>query len=161
MIIELTRGQFAVIDDEDWPTVQGYKWTANGSHGSFYAMARFKVDVLMHRLLLGEDNPKILVDHADNDSLNNRRDNLRRCTHAENMRNSKVRSHSKSGVKNVSFTKVNGSMQWVATVRLDGKRHRRAFKTIEEAEAHAIALRATLHGAFAAPLRITPSERKA
>lgn len=164
MLIELSRGLTTEIDDADWPIVAQYKWKANKARGSFYAISRYSIDgvrkhVLMHRLLLGVFDRNVLVDHKDNNSLNNRRSNLRTCTHAENMRNSKVRAHSKSGVKNVSYIKVNGVMRWVATVRLNGKRHRKSFWNIEDATACAIAMRERLHGDFAAPLGVTTSKR--
>ncbi len=40
----------------------------------------------MHRAIMGVTDPKVEVDHRDNDGLHNRRENLRLCTHKENMR---------------------------------------------------------------------------
>jgi hypothetical protein len=48
---------------------------------------------LLHRWLLGLIDRKIEVDHIDNDGLNNRRSNLRTCTHKENMRFRKPAQH--------------------------------------------------------------------
>lgn len=146
-----------VIDDADWDLVKGYRWTAHraGSDNYFYAIHHWEQDgvrkhVLLHRLILGLTDRKILVDHKDGDGLNNRRDNLRICTHAENMRNSKLRCHSRSGIKGVSLQSVGGGLtRWKARVTVDGKRFQKWFTSPEEAETWAIGKRAELHGDFA------------
>ncbi len=85
--IPLTRGQFALVDDEDLPLVLGQRWYANrSSTGQYYAINGQRLG--MHRLIT--NCPKGLeVDHINHDTLDNRRSNLRVCTHKENMRNGK------------------------------------------------------------------------
>ena len=60
------------------------------------------------------------VDHIDHNTINDSINNLRVCTHAENMQN-RIRpaSHNKSGYLGVSFCKSTG--RWRATVNVDGK----------------------------------------
>jgi hypothetical protein len=154
MEIELTRGFKAIIDDDDFDLVRAFKWRAhNGGSGMTYAGRTVAVGkkmtcVLMHRFITGA-KPGQLVDHKDGNTMNNRRDNLRICTHAENMRNSKVRKHSQSGVRNVRQEIKNGTTSFRAKVQVDGKVHRKLFKTASEAEAWAKELRFRLHGEFA------------
>jgi hypothetical protein len=94
--IALTRGYFAVVDDEDYHLVADKKWTAvvyNRCH-RVYATHYFRDDggkvraIAMHRLLV-KVAPGMVVDHINGDALDNRRENLRICTTAENLRNRK------------------------------------------------------------------------
>lgn len=45
----------------------------------------------LHRYLMDESNPKILIDHEDNNPFNNRLNNLRRTDHKGNSQNTKKR----------------------------------------------------------------------
>jgi hypothetical protein len=106
--IELTRGLFAIVDDIDYPLVAPFNWYAHSAHHTWYAVSRTsrKEDhkvFRMHRFLLGITDPLIKVDHRDHDGLNNRRENLRSCTNAENIRNSRLFIRSTSGFKGVSW----------------------------------------------------------
>ena len=65
---------------------------------------------LAHRLAfvcMGMQCPEH-VDHADGDSDNNAFFNLRACTMMQNAQNSKVRTTSKTGIKNVHMHKATG-----------------------------------------------------
>lgn len=57
------------------------------------------------------------IDHINGIRSDNRIENLRLATHAQNMRNQKLRSDNKSGVKGVF---MRGS-RWVARIRINGK----------------------------------------
>jgi len=76
---------FAEVDDEDWPLIRRYTWSATRRRKKLYV--RGYVDgrlVLLHRFLMGEP-PGLLVDHRNGDTLNNRRSsNLRVCTVQQN-----------------------------------------------------------------------------
>lgn len=101
-----------------------------------------------HRLIYMMINgtmPKI-VDHIDGNPSNNRIENLRCATHAENTWNSKRAKNNSSGFKGVQKHKD----KWVAIVIFHGKRHRLGvFKdAIEAAKAVSLA-RIELHGEFA------------
>ena len=91
--IMLTQGKVAIIDNKDLELVSQYKWYFMGCG---YAATRpwnkktkTYSTIYMHRLLMG--NPKDKVDHINQNSLDNRRKNLRICSHAENIRNGKDR----------------------------------------------------------------------
>ena len=59
------------------------------------------------------------VDHIDGDKTNNRIENLRPCTHAQNAQNRPAQKNSKSGVKNVVWSNVR--KKWVVYVKVNGK----------------------------------------
>jgi len=78
--------------------------------------------------------PSTVVDHIDNDKLNNRISNLRLATHSQNCANQKRRITNKSGFKGVSLK--TGLDRWQAVFRREGKNHYLgSFKTKEEAYA--------------------------
>lgn len=153
---------FATIDAADAALVEPYawriQWRPDGSPGAVRACG--SAYIALHRLLL--DPPKgLVVDHRDGDVLNNTRANLRVCTNAENSRNSKLRAHSSSGLRNVQWRdKGGGRMSWRATVIAHGKAYRKWFGPSDQAKLAASewakAMRIKLHGEFA----YLPGEKK-
>lgn len=59
------------------------------------------------------------VDHADRDESNDRIDNLRPCTRAQNRHNAKVNSNNYAGIKGVRF-RIDCE-KWQARIHVDGK----------------------------------------
>ncbi len=79
-----------LIDKEDYKVFLQYNWSIlkpkNSNHTYLYA-GKPKTDkvVLFHRLVMGVEGTKNTVDHINSDTLDNRKKNLRICTHKENM----------------------------------------------------------------------------
>lgn len=100
-LIPLTKGRFATVDDEDYQWLNQWKWHCE-SLG--YAVRRYTLNdykiVRMHRLIM--NTPKGMeCDHINGNKLDNRKVNLRNCSHQENARNQhkyKVRSSKYKGV---------------------------------------------------------------
>ena len=88
-----------------------------------------------------------MVDHIDNDSLNNRIENLRPATKQSNAWNSKLRSDNKTGVKGVTRT-ANG--RYRARVKDINRTylHVGYFASAEEAKSALQHIRQNLHGEF-------------
>ena len=84
------------------------------------------------------------LDHIDHDKTNNRIENLRECTHAQNIQNSR-RKVGASGVRGVRFH--NG--MWEARVEYCGVRDCKYFLAMDAAIAWVKARRAEMHGEFA------------
>ena len=105
MEIQLTKGKYTQIDDEDFYLIEGIKWQCRNNRGcGFYASATRVIDgkktsILMHRVILGINDKNINVDHIDGDGLNNHRYNLRLATDSQNNCNSKARKTAKSKYK--------------------------------------------------------------
>jgi len=115
--IPLTQGKYALVDDEDYMLVSQYKWYAHKERNTWYACCdiyftpKYKKCLRMHRLILGLGwFDKRQGDHVDHNGLNNRRFNLRICTHQQNLQNRK-------GVKGVYYHKK----AWMAIIGINGK----------------------------------------
>lgn len=78
---------------------------------------------LAHRLImameLGRDPGEI--DHINGDKSDNRPENLREVSHAENMANQSCRADNLSGTPGVHFSKLKG--KWQASIGRLGKQH--------------------------------------
>lgn len=115
--IPLTQGKYAVINIEDLPEIGKYRWNAK-SAGAYARLPQTEGGGLaaMHRKIM---NPPegMCVDHKDRNTLNNKRENLRVCSHAENMRNVKP-IKSASGLKGVQRQNT----KWVANIVINGKK---------------------------------------
>jgi len=137
--ITLTKGLKAQIDDADYDLISVYKWFVYKSRNTFYASTYInKKQVLMHRLIMNVTDPKILIDHIDQNGINNQRDNLRRCTQAENYCNRRIPKHKKYttylGVILDKRYLNNGAKKWRARIRKNGKAyHLGSFHTDKEA----------------------------
>jgi hypothetical protein len=88
------------------------------------------------------------VDHINGNPLDNRKCNLRICSHCDNTKNVGFNKSNKCGYKGVYFAKW--ANQYRAEIQCDGKRVKLGyFRTAEEAyKAYCDAAR-ELHGAFA------------
>lgn len=95
-----THGHFTcLVDTVDLPMISKYSWCINKESTYFYCRSSSKPKVKMHNLIM---NTKP-VDHINHNTLDNRRSNLRHCTHTENMRNSKRQNNNSSGYKGVTY----------------------------------------------------------
>jgi hypothetical protein len=118
-LIPLTKGKFAMVDDEDFVEFSCFKWRAQPDRTrAFYVVRNVgRKSFLLHREIMSA--PKgYVVDHINHDTLDNRRGNLRICTYSQNgfSRNS-LNKDNTSGVRGVSFYKN----RWVASAKYGGK----------------------------------------
>jgi hypothetical protein len=116
--IQLTQGQFALIDEEDFERLSKFSWIASFTPlmNGFYAK-RWN-GIYMHREVMGVDG-KLVVDHVNHNILDNRKSNLRVITHQQNMFNRKLHRNNSSGVAGVSFVPRRNS--WEVRISIDGK----------------------------------------
>ena len=77
-------GKYAEVDAEDYVRLNRYKWFLRNT----YAVALVdNCTVRMHRMVMNEDDPRVVIDHANRNRLDNRSENLRRMTPIENANN--------------------------------------------------------------------------
>lgn len=109
--IPLSQGKVALVDDEDFDRLMAMgKWHCNDGYGKITLNYR-KPDgtrgakkIWMHRAVLNAP-PGKFVDHISGSRLDNRKANLRFCSHNENQRNSGPQKNNTSGYKGVSWHK--------------------------------------------------------
>lgn len=144
-IIQLTKGQYAIIDAADYPLVRGRKWHSewNSHTQSYYAKSskygglvdgkKKIITTRMHRLILGLTDWHITADHINPAAtLDNRRYNLREATRTQNRRNSRIQKNNTSGFKGVYKSRF--GKPWYAMICVDRKLIKLgSFDTIEEA----------------------------
>ena len=118
--IPLTKGKVAIVDAADYEWLSRYKWhVEEPGPGRFYASRATpgRGRIGMHRAIMNP--PKgMVVDHIDCNGLNNRRSNLRICTHAQNCANRRPLPGAASPYKGV-WTRGNG--KFTAQVGYRGK----------------------------------------
>jgi hypothetical protein len=120
-----------------------------GKRGYKY-LSIYKKKYYVHRViwLMKYGSLPKYIDHIDGNPLNNRIENLRACTLAENSCNAKTRSDNTSGTKGVYWFKP--KQKWRARISLNKKDyHIGYFNTKEEAEIAVIAARTKIHQEFA------------
>lgn len=102
--ITLTQDKVALVDDCDYDELAGYSWSTITTHNNKQYAIRVQkikggskrgkqVSHRMHRVIWQLHNKKIPkgmeIDHINGDGLDNRSENLRLCTRAQNCYNSK------------------------------------------------------------------------
>jgi hypothetical protein len=124
--IELTQGKTATVSAEDFDYINQWKWSYD-AHNDCAVRSQFirrdgkkqiSRTILMHSLIMGTPKGKD-TDHINGDRLDNRRHNLRICTHKENQRNMGLSKANKSGYKGVSWD--NKYSKWVTRIRTSEK----------------------------------------
>lgn len=92
--------------------------------------------------------PDADIDHINGNTSDNRIENLRLATHAENMRNRRMPKTNTSGVKGVYWDRE--KRKWRAGLRFDGKNKNLGyFSDLSVAEKAVCKARESLHKAFA------------
>ncbi len=154
--IPLTRGQAAIVIDADFARLVVFQWHAHRARGrrtqargQFYA-ARI-VDRsrrrFMHQDVIGERDG-YQIDHANGDTLDNRRCNLRFATRSQNQMN-KPPAGGTSAFKGV-YRLRSGPRPWRACIRVGGRRLHLGLFAREEDAARAYDAAARQHfGEFA------------
>ena len=103
--IKLTQGKFALVDDEDFEKFNKIKWFCNGmgyACRSLHPNTSSCKSIYLHKEIM--NNPlNMEVDHINGNPLDNRKINLRKCSHQENGRNLKISKRNTIGYKGLYF----------------------------------------------------------
>ncbi len=119
-------GRYTIVEPTDYYWLNNFHWYAEGQDIHIYAVRNIiKAGCKSRSMRLSReimDAPEgLLVDHRNNDTLDNRRANLRLATHSQNMQNrGKWRIKASSRFVGVSFDKE--YKLWRAYIRYERKR---------------------------------------
>ena len=137
-----------IIDTEDWDKIKEHRWhlCSRGSSNSTYPYVqasiphpggrwryytwqgkekrrRQQTGIYLHHLIIGKPQKGKVIDHINHDGirtgLDNRKDNLREVTVAQNQQNSRSSINSSSQYKGVGWHKANN--KWCAYISHKGK----------------------------------------
>lgn len=145
--IKLTRGQYAIVDPQDYDWLIQCKWHANGRQGDILYAVNSKLQ-RMHRLIM-KASKGMVVDHINGNGLDNRRANLRLATYTQNSWNSRHgMGQGTSRYKGVNWSRRN--RKWEAVISLNGRRKCLGYFRDEKEAARAFDKAAKKHrGQFA------------
>lgn len=139
LFCKVQRGNRKVGEAVGFPTHDG-RYMMVGIDGKRYFFHR-----VMYALYHKVDPGDLEIDHRDRDTFDNRAENLRLATRAQNVQNS--RGHRK-GLKGAYRNSGTGPA-WVSTIQVNKARHfLGCFDTEEEAHAAYVEASATYHGKF-------------
>lgn len=125
----------AIIDTKDLEKVSGYKYkwciSYHKSIDGYYVKATRYIGIvdgvpksrptLLHRYILEDEiDETIHVDHINNNTLDNRRENFRKTNNLNNTKNrGNKNSNNTSGYRNVSW--LNSCKAWCVQLQINGK----------------------------------------
>lgn len=106
-VIELTKGQVAIVDDEDFERIAQWRWHVSKKGYVTRSVAFYDGDKRRNRTIymaleILPAKPGHTVDHRNGNKLDNRRLNLRHATSGQQAYNRKIRRESSTGFKGVS-----------------------------------------------------------
>lgn len=125
-VIPLNRGYSAIVDDEDYSLVSQFHWHALVKPNRVCAALSKNHEkqfgtIYMHRILM-KPPKNMVVDHINHDALDNRRCNLRVCTHSQNHANQRKRKKNSSRFKGVRYSHYQqGKKRWEALIGWKGR----------------------------------------
>lgn len=104
-----TNNEIFLFDKDDFDLIKSHTW--HKTKRGYIATNINRKLIPMHKLIL---NSNAEIDHRNRDKTDNRRFNLRECTHKQNMSNMPKFKTNKSGYKGVSYCKKSG--KWLAQI---------------------------------------------
>jgi hypothetical protein len=124
--INLTKNLVVLVDDTDEVALKQWRWRAQEYRGKQYAIRTLwrdgrRIDISMHREILGLTDLAMEGDHKNGNGLDNRRENLRVVTHNQQNQNKAGYRNSKTGIRGISWDDTWRAKPWRARVKLNGK----------------------------------------
>lgn len=118
--IPLTKGKEAIVDDDMFSFLMQWRWYCSTTNRAVRTEGDGKNQktIFMHRVIMNTP-PGMETDHQSLNTLDNRRENLRNCTRAQNSANKNRYSTNTSGFKGVSWSK--NMKKWKAQITVNYK----------------------------------------
>lgn len=155
--VPLSKGREAIVDDDDYARVSGFRWYATSGTPDtprYAARKRPARDpgprvIYLHRELLNAPSG-LEVDHINGNTFDNRRCNLRLCSNYGTSRNRRKSAGHSSVHKGVYWHR--GARKWAAVIHVnDRARHLGLFSDESHAARVYDAAARTHFGEFARP----------
>ena len=129
--VRVTKGMTAYVDIPDHEDVKAFIWYASlhCTGGDVKAIQRNVVrgqgkrgTEMLHRHICGlKFGDALCVDHINHNPLDNRRDNLRACTHQQNTLNRTNYKNTPTRLKGITWNK--SRKKWASQLRAHGRQH--------------------------------------
>ena len=137
MVIERRIGNQTLVlaSPEDVPKFEKFRWTIDGGGYAVTDVVKNGIAafVQMHVMVL-RDADHLETDHVNGNRCDNRRNNLRLCTHQQNTWNTKLRENTEVPFKGVSLRKDKTAKRYRANLVMDGRKFELgSYLTAEEA----------------------------
>jgi hypothetical protein len=116
--IATNTGNEFYIDIDDYNKIKKYSWYEN-EDGYLMSRINYKL-VRLHRFIMNVKDSKMLVDHINHDTLDNRKINLRIVTRSQNNMNKGLSSNNDSGIAGVRWDE--NRMKWTAYITINYNR---------------------------------------
>lgn len=131
-ILMTCKGNDVLLDEEDYIRFKNFRIFELQRYPSIYIWENGKRKTYaLHRLILDAQKGE-MVDHRNQDRLDNRRENLRKCTATQNSANMKLSTLNTTGFKGVTYKKDFGKYR--ACIRINKiSKHLGYFTTAKEA----------------------------
>ena len=144
-LVPLTQGKFAIVDAADFARINKHNWCYIDSKKQRGGYARRRASkklgehgsmISMHYQVLNlKPRPGVTIDHKNNNTLDNRKRNLRLANAMQQAQNKRTRSDTKHArLKGVSRVRDRNGIPkyWVASVQFNGvRKHLGVFKTAQ------------------------------
>lgn len=118
-IIKITKGKEVLVDDEDFEYLNQFKWYFNGRYALHTTGGRKNPKKIRMHVLINKTPSGYDTDHINGNGLDNRKENLRTATHAENMMNTDKWKTNTSGYKGVHWNK--SKKKWIVKFNMNKK----------------------------------------
>lgn len=149
--IPATQGRHFICDEVDYEKLSAFTWHTRGprSHQRAARVVREsgrQIVIFAHHDVIGKPPKGMVVDHINSDPLDNRRENLRFCTQADNVCNKRAQVKESGAGKGVT----RAGCRWMAQIHRARKRYYLGiYDTMREAELAYDAAALYVHGEFA------------
>lgn len=124
------KGEKVLIDMDDYDRIKFHSICVSKCGYSFISTGDIPKSQRLHRYIMGERNPKVIIDHIDGNPLNNTRTNLRRSDAEKNAQNRKKRKGTTSKYQGVSLHRAT---KWCCQVRHKKVVFKKFFESEEDA----------------------------
>lgn len=123
------KNTYALIDDGDYNLVKEYKWYLDDM--GYARSSSNKQNIRLHQLVFGKASKGMVIDHINQNRLDNRKENLRYLPHRSNLINSGAPVNNTSGIRGVRWDKSRN--KWIAYIGMGERHYVKIFNQLEQA----------------------------